>query len=433
MYKVVNKMTKGTGVAYAVLAPDGSCEIVSESDLKLLAVVGFEMNTISGSPVRVTDGALVCDVQEYAPEDDAVEESPEDGDDYYDLYGGDDQDGEEAEQDSEDAGEYDDIYGETEGEEAEEEDDSVYDDIYGADDEGSIDETKVAKLYYLLTQDQITILRRYYLWFSQRLFEGSRGSGLNTRFSNVNAANRKKEALDKLRGDKDFRYAGFVDTGSINAGYCCSLGHHVRYMHLAWNVKAGDIDVAFFGQMYNDNFQATYPDYWNVINSDECLVFGINCIGDFFDVDEECLDQLKRAQRQSLKDMAEMYDIMSGTDAAGLKQIKDTFKLMDEVMSTISILDLKNKLANRPTVMPLMVSFFYKQFRDADILPPKSLIQEVRSCLVGWTDGKKYFKNQWSRFLKYPEQSFYDRLKVLVKKPYHRIVDLIVDYSPRLP
>lgn len=433
VYKVISKMTKEDGVVYAVLSPEGVCEVVPEDDLKLLTSIGFSMTTVGGVPLSVEDGELVCDVEEYIEEPEEPSESDED-DDYFDLYGDEDTEpeGSDEEPEHDDSDDYSEIYGEddTGQEVVAEEDDGLYD-IYGADDEGSIDETKVAKLYRLLSDDQITILRRYYLWYSQRLFEGARGSGLNTRFSNVNAANRKKEALDKLRGDKDFRYAGFLDTGSIDAGYCCSLGHRVRYMHLAWNVKAGDIDIAFFGQMYNDDFQAAYPDYWNVINSPECLVFGINCIGDFFDVDEECLNQLKQAQRQSLKDMAEMYDIMSANNAQSLVGIKDSFKLMDEVMKTISVLDLKRKMMKQTPIMPLMVSFFYKQFRDADILPPKSLVQEVRSCLVGWTDGTKYFKNQWSRFLRYPDETFYERLRVLVKKSNSGVADELKAYQKR--
>ena len=67
MYTVLTKCTEGDSVLYAVSdsAPDSEVEFVSAEDLKLLAIVGLQMKTPSGTPVIIDCDNLVCDVEEW--------------------------------------------------------------------------------------------------------------------------------------------------------------------------------------------------------------------------------------------------------------------------------------------------------------------------------------------------------------------------------
>lgn len=417
MYTVLTKCTEGDSVLYAVTdsAPDSEVEFVSAEDLKLLSIVGLQMQTPKGEPVTVDGDNLVCDVDEWEPPPEPAEPS-EPEDDLYSLYNDDDDgsgEGEEGSGEDEDDDPYGmDAYGEdSEDGEGVEEEDGIYDwsDLEDDTPESSV----VSKLYAMLTQEQITILRRYYLWFSQRLFTDAQKDatyGLKSKAAVI----RKGQVLSQLRQGGDYRYAGFLDTGSIRAGYTCSLGHPLRFMHLAWDITVGDIETAFFGEDYNANYE-------DVIRSNNCIAFGIKCIGDFFEVDQECIRSLQRAQRDSLKDMALMYEIYTTQD---LEKVKHSFDLLDEVLKVTDRHDMKMKMMKdaEPTV-PFSVASFYHQFRDAGMIPPKSLIQEIRSCLVGWTNGRKYFSNSWTGYLRKPEPSFYDRLKVIARKKNDAVVD----------
>lgn len=420
MYTVLNSCRDGDDLLYAVkdFSGGGEVEIVKAADLKLLALVGLQAKTIDGTTLSVKDGELVCPVEEIDAS--AEQESQEDEDDLYDIYSNDEEDeSEPAEEESEDeSDDYGDIYGDGVDEPdevcASEEDD--FEDIYegyNLEEDDTPESSVVSKLYSMLTFEQITVLRRYYLWYSQRLFTDAQKDP-TFGFKNKAAVIRKQNALNQLRAGGDYRYAGFLDTGSIRAGYTCSLGHPLRFMHLAWDITVGDIDTAFFGQDYDADYEA-------VIASNNCIAFGIKCIGDFFEVDAECIKALQRAQRDSLKDMALMYEIYTSSDVESVKQ---SFTLMDEVLKITDRYDMKLKMMkNAEPTIPFSVASFYHQFRAAGMIPPKSLVQEIRSCLVGWTNGTRYFSNSWTGYLRKPEKSFYDRLRVIVRKKYDKVVD----------
>lgn len=417
MYIVLQKCTEENSVIYAVTnaAEDSEVEFVSSDDLKLLAIVGLQMQTPKGEPVKVENGELQCDVEEFDPNPEPPV-SDED-DDIYSLYGEEEveEGSEEAQNEDEDLG-YEDLDVGEDGEDSDGSDEDDFDPYDGfdiGDDYETAEESVVSKLYAMMNQDQITVLRRYYLWYSQRLFTDAQKGGMQG-FKNKAAAIRKRNTLNQLKGNGDYRYAGFLDTGSKYAGYTCSLGHPLRFMHLAWDITVGDIDTAFFGQDYNADYEA-------VINSNNCIAFGIQCIGDFFEVDQECIRSLQRAQRDSLKDMALMYQILT---TENVDAVKHSFDLLDEVLKITDRYDMKLKMMkNAEPTIPFSVASFYHQFRAAGMIPPKSLVQEIRSCLVGWTDGRRYFSNSWTGYLRAPDRSFYQRLKVIAKKANDIVVD----------
>ena len=273
-----------------------------------------------------------------------------------------------------------------------------------SEEEGNV----VSRLYKLLTPEQVVELKRYYLWYSQRLFENEMSN------TSLKIKPKKKQKLDNLRGDGDWRYAGFLDVGSKEAGYTCTLGHKLRFMHLAWDITQGDIEQSFFGEDYS-------VDYEQVIKSNNCIAFGINCIGDFFEVPASCLASLKRAQRDSLADMELLYDLYTN-ETLNLEEIQDSFKFLDDVIGNVGTRDLVFALsgaAGLKPVLPKSCYNFYKRMRDVGLIPPKSLVQLIRSVLVGWTDGTRYFNNKWSATqggLKAPNLPvFYENIPIMLR------------------
>lgn len=306
--------------------------------------------------------------------DDEDEEDEDDYEEYEEEYEDDDEEYEDDEEDDE----YSDGYVDDEEEEYED-DDEEYEDYYDDYEEEDEVESTVSKLYEQLNPDQIKMLKKYYLWYSQRVFaEGKKDPTMGMKVQKNII--RKKGDLNNLRNSGGlWHYAGFVDMGYRGAGYC-TLGHPLRYMHLAWDVTTSDIETAFFGEDYNDDFE-------DAINSNNCIVFGIKCVADFFEVDSECIQALQRAQRESLKDMAIMYQYYADGNA---QEVSDSFKLLDEVMKVLRVNDGKKMLFDKDakTTIPFSLTSFYNQFRDLGMIPPKSLVQEIRDSLIGWHTHK---------------------------------------------
>lgn len=410
MYKIVGY----DGQNYAIQEIEtGAIDIAYSSEI--LFYLKQQYGSIEGAGVSKS-GELVVDPSVFLtlPKGDSMEfedeaEYEDDGD--YEEYEDDlEEDEEEYEDDlEEDDDEYSDEYSDDEYED--DYDDEEYEDYYEDDEEYDEVESTVSKLYDQLNPDQIKMLKKYYLWYSQRVFaEGKKDPTMGMKLQKNII--RKKGDLNNLRNSGGlWHYAGFVDMGYRGAGYC-TLGHPLRYMHLAWDVTTSDIDTAFFGEDYNDDFE-------DAINSNNCIVFGIKCVADFFEVDAECIQALQRAQRESLKDMAIMYQYY---EEGNVQEVSDSFKLLDEIMRVLRVNDGKKMLLdkNAETTIPFSLTSFYTQFRDLGMIPPKSLVQEIRDKLIGWNTHKfnPHIGNPVTLVLK-------KSLRGILGKRYNTIIDWI--------
>lgn len=381
---------------------DNAVDVVPKMSVKTLLNFGV---SISGAELSGSDLVVTPTMQYFAENfinGDSEDEDDEDEDDFY--YGDfEDEEDEEVTDDSDDE-EDDTYYDNDEDDYPDFEDDSEDDVVYYDDIEDDEDASTVAKLYSYLTPEQIKTLKRYYLWFSQRIFTDAQKDPTLGMKSQI-ALQRKKADLDQLRNTGGmWHYAGFVDMGYKGAGFC-TLGHPLRYLHLAWDVTVSDIETAFFGENYDDDFEAA-------INSNNCIVFGIKCISDFFEVDKECMKALQKAQRDSLKDMALMYGYYESNK---VDEINATFTMMDEVLERIKIKDTKGLLidANYKPLVPLGLQNFYSQFRSLGMIPPKSMIQEIRDALIGWA-GHKFIYERYNTEAKVLHMPSPERLKKIV-------------------
>lgn len=262
------------------------------------------------------------------------------------------------------------------------EDDEAFDDGYSDEDFGEVEEevSTVNKLYKHLNEEQIKLLKRYYLWFSQRIFDEGKQKARTLQVTNNPRKLQKQKELNIMRNNGGmWAYAGFIDMGYRGADYC-TLGHPLRYVHLAWDISVSDIETSFFGEEYNNDIE-------DVINSSNCIKFGIDCISDFFEINKEYTDKLKRAQREAIKDMDFMCSYYEDNCS---QEVIDSFTITDEIVNNIVKVDAKGLMLDKDykCLVPKSLSAFYRQFRQLGMIVPKSLIQEIRDNLIGWESHK---------------------------------------------
>lgn len=407
------------------------CNNVTSKGIEMLSVYDFVKALKLG--MKVTGVELSADDSINITRSDLFVYDPDADSDDKTEYVGDEETYEDWADDLEDVDDYDEYSSETTDEEIddlaedyEDEDDEEPDDYdkfceedvddYDsyADEETSI----VDKLYEFLTEDQIKMLRKYYMWYSRRLFDNAHKDA-SFGLKNKKYIQYKKQQLDSLKGTNGiWKYAGFIDCGydyDVNGRRVfrefCTLGHGLRYMHVAWNAAEADIDIAFFG----DNYDGNYDNIQKALESDNSIEFGIKCIGDFFEVDSECLKQLQAAQRESLKDMCIMYDFYKN----GIEKYVDDFELADRIVGAFKLNDAKAILMGTKPVLNPALSTFYAQFRQLGMIPPKSLIQEIRTTLVGWDKSKFYGGVQKLNPV------FFDNIKLIYNKSYDCVFDRV--------
>lgn len=275
------------------------------------------------------------------------------------------------------------------------------------EEEETEEQSTVAKLFDCLTDDQNAVLRRYYLWYSQRAFELAGLEGKNTNIHrDTKRMQVKRDAIAKLkRNGGTFMYAGMINAGVKGRKWCsewhviapdkdvCSHGHPVAFearcefkhklqvMHIAWDVEKADIEDAFFGSdgRWNKNVLQVLKD-----NEDNSIVFGITCIGDFFDISPEYRNYLAGTQRQTVSDMETLYDFYGSPDSNCVAEINNSFSIMDEFLKAVQKYTAKAVLLGKPSVLDAGTTQFYIQCRETGLIPPKSLVQMVRDTIIGW-------------------------------------------------
>lgn len=314
--------------------------------------------------------------EDYGYNDVEFEDDEDDDDSYGVDYNSDDFDDGYS---NEDSGE---DYGDDYDNEDEEEYDEAFDDGYSDEDFGVEEEVStVNKLYSYLNDEQIKLLKRYYLWFSQRIFDEGQKQKRTLQVTNNPRKLQKQKELNAMRNQGGmWAYAGFIDMGYRGADYC-TMGHPLRYVHLAWDISVSDIETSFFGESYDTDIE-------EVINSNNCIKFGIDCISDFFEIDKEYTDKLKRAQREAIKDM----DFMCQYYEEGIAdEVIASFTVTDDLVNNIAKVDARGLLVGGESykcIIPKSLSSFYRQFRQLNLVVPKSLVQEIRDNLIGWTEHK---------------------------------------------
>ena len=391
---------------------DEELEFITEFELKsylgsgMLPISDVSLNQ-DGS-LSYSDSLIINNLSDSSDEDEYEDEDYEDDDDYI-------IDDEDYEEDIDDGIDYSDEDEYTLDEDSEDDyaDDGIDyddDDSYFLDDDDDEDEEDgtINKLYDMLNPQQVDLLKRYYLWFSERTFTKAQRLS-NSEYANtlninkrIDYRNMKLDTLNKMKGDENWRYAGWVHyrhKGDIE----CSVQmpskvdlskfviHKLRNAHIVWKLKqitekveTDILEQVLWGRsVYASLDEAIYDGQ----EQGNCLVFGEKCLSDFFRIPPEGMKVIRKGQSDATHDMMLLYNIMTSDK---YQEAMDSFKLGDELFTEFEVIDMLAQMIGEGRIFKYdkLISF-YKEFRGLDgksvpMLPPKTLIQELRDSLLDW-------------------------------------------------
>lgn len=374
MFKLVAVQEHDGVKAYAVFdESDGSFDIVSEEFIKRVTIMGLP---ISGVHPTDSDGNFTYTEENFIP----IADDSEDDEDYDDW----DNEVGEDEEDTADASdeEYEDLDYDGSSEDGYEDEDDYSDDWDDGewDDDCFVEDSEVDKLYALLSKEQGDLLKRYYLWTSQILFDNNGVSGVKRLSAkNTKKAQEKIATISALRGQgKTWVYAGYLDLGYRGADYCNLCGAPLRYQHYICDASVSDIDQLFWGSNYDSIDMRKVNE--NIRNG-HIFPFGIECTGDFFDIDKEDLDKIKKNQRDATDEMKFMYRLMQMPDS--YTNARASFRVFEEVMDAVSVSVARSKLFGQTSKFETPLMSFYTQFKEAGILYPRSLVSRLLHVFLG--------------------------------------------------
>lgn len=368
---------------------DGAIDVCDESEVMNFLKVGIE---IAGIQPLFEHGTFQYDDSNFVTIEDDEDDDLISDEDYYDSSDFDDDvssedtddfdSDEDSDDDEDNAFDYADDEDDSEGYEQDEDgyfeplDDDYedYEDITADTQE----ESYVNKLYALLTDEQKDVLKRYYLWSSQILFGGAPTSG-NLQVTKRAGGNvKKEELLEKMRqGGQDWVYAGFIDMEYHGAEHC-TFGHALRFLHFAWDVGYADLDTEFWG---SDLGSINWEHIDELIYSGHVIKFGIDCIGDFFDVPKENLTKIKNMQTRSLAEMKHMYTIMS--DPTRYANAMASFSVFDDMVKIVLREASAQILTHRKVAdIDYNLFSFCSEFKKLGMLYPRSLVKAVQDILL---------------------------------------------------
>lgn len=166
------------------------------------------------------------------------------------------------------------------------------------------------------------------------------------------------------------------------SSHYCTFNDPVRYMHIAWDVSVSDLDTNFYGQMIDKELE-------DLINSNNCIKFGLTCTAEFFDIakNSEAFKALENVQNVCKKDM-ELLQAEYEKGDIHKQYIMSKFTILDSLVRDLLILSTKVQLLKGEELLPTRLLTLYQNMRKTGMIIPKSFIQFVRDFLVDWDNHK---------------------------------------------
>lgn len=166
------------------------------------------------------------------------------------------------------------------------------------------------------------------------------------------------------------------------SSHYCTFNDPVRYMHVAWDVSVSDLDTNFYGQMVSQDLE-------DLINSNNCIKFGLTCTAEFFDIakNSEAFKALENVQNVCKKDM-ELLQAEYEKGDIHKQHIMSKFTILDSIVRDLLVLSTKVQLLKGEELLPTRLLTLYQNMRKTGMIIPKSFIQFVRDFLVDWDTHK---------------------------------------------
>lgn len=207
-------------------------------------------------------------------------------------------------------------------------------------------------LYNTLSDNQFNLIKQYSKWRSRLLFEE------RAKHTLLVTKPKKAEKLAHIMGSaNDWQYDGVVDTG-YRGGSHCELGHALRYEHYAYSQSTG-----------------------------KSIIFGQDCVADFFEIPPHILKEIVNAQEVILKEVKTMvFLINTGYKAEYEKEYLKTLSDLKEVLDR-RLVKQSSKDYNWISFMvrfhevglPLPLSMRRKLKDYSDLLKDARIIEELEA------------------------------------------------------
>lgn len=378
------------------------------------------------------------DYDDYEEDEDYSDDYSDDEeyeDDYDDYEDSDEEEYEDSDDEDYDYGDYDDT-----------------DDSFASQREYTPEDSTMSKLFSRLSGEQVAVLQEYYLYMSQRIFDLKTGNAqLTLRKSDDLKAlkntggtwhyagfidmgykgssvcpncysNMTRHAISSCcetpiisyrNGDSFRTYNGTcdccgarcsavvrkvalrtIDRTNQNGVVCdvcnneleqsshyCTFNHPVRFMHVAWDVSKTDIEVGLFGQLATQKLE-------DIIDSNNCIKFGLDCIADFFDIpkDSEAFKALKDVQDTCVNDMKSLETLYA--NYSDVNEVNKDFTILDGYAKIIGAYNIRASFLGDEVMIPEKLITSYTKMRQLGMIPPKSLIQYIRDYILDWKTHK---------------------------------------------
>ena len=132
-------------------------------------------------------------------------------------------------------------------------------------------------IYDRLTDSQMQVIKTYFRWRTRERYLKFGGNSGALKVNPDKAA----KLVNILGGADDWTYDGCVDLGFKGAGHC-ELGHALRYEHYAYSASLN-----------------------------KSVIFGVNCVSDFFGLSQDLISRMKYVQDEILEEVKLIVFIMN--------------------------------------------------------------------------------------------------------------------------
>lgn len=205
-----------------------------------------------------------------------------------------------------------------------------------------IDENDV---FNAMTNEQKTVLRDYYTWYTVEKYESLAKS------IRLNLAIGKAEKLAVLRGIQDWKFGGVWDSGFRGASQC-ALGHSLRYEYYAVPMDS------------NEN------------NKNVKIVFGEDCASDFFSISKEDMNKLTKTRKIMSDEIEELADLVANNkQQEHMNKVELLYDIIKKLKTEQNIIDVfGNKVGKTLTLfmkvnLPFTMSLVLEASKKTSINP----------------------------------------------------------------
>lgn len=196
-----------------------------------------------------------------------------------------------------------------------------------------------------LSDTQRAVIADYYVWYTTSIYESLVTNGT------LGCSIAKLEKFKNIRGDQEWQFAGVVDGGTFGS-FRCEMGHKLRYAYFAKPVGSTD--------------------------PKERIVFGIQCVAEFFNLDRNSMAALQKATTTMSDEMEIIHGLVK--DNRVDEYNREYLSFFSSVLKKLKAEAGNDKAKFRGDLVNIFTPVFgnfIANFYETGLPIPKSLIVQV--------------------------------------------------------